>query len=843
MSVLGIDFGTDCCYVSVARAGGIETIANDYSLRNTPSCISFGEKTRVMGVAAKNQQTTNMKNTVTNFKRFLGRQFRDPLVQEELKRNLPFEVMEQPDGSVGIKVRYQNEEQVFSAEQVTAMLLTKLRDIADAAIGGRTVDCVISVPSYFTDPERRALLDAATIAGFNVLKQMNDSTAVALAYGLYRTDLPNVEEKPRNVVFVDVGYSSMQVYAAAYNKGKLKMLSCVSDPTLGGRDLDLALAQHFRNEFIGKYKMDVATNSRAWLRLTTEVEKLKKQMSANSTQLPFGIECLMDDKDELLTADAFSPREDFELLIAPLLERAHTLLKRGLADCGTFLLFSSKISGLKLDDIYGVEIVGGSTRVPAVKNLIKDVFGQTPSTTLNQDEAVSRGCALQSAMLSPAFKVREFNVTDIQIYPIILKWRGPNHEDGQMEVFPKYHSVPFSKMLTFYRSDAFTLEAYYDGDVPLANNFIGQYRVQGVKPTATGESSKVKVKARINVNGIFLISSASLIEPVPPKEEDAMDASEAANAEGPKTPQKNDKQNGPANTQDNEKMETDGTEKISEGHVVISPRNSDNTGVQCLNSPNDDTEYPFSESQSRLPCEEELLVSKVLLDAPAEEKTGKEDKKKPSKPTVRSVDLPIESLVFQLSKERLDLFTEIEGKLIANDKQEKERADARNAVEEYVYDMRGKVNESLGEFLPPQERESFLSSLDATEEWLYNEGEDCARNVYVDRLVQLRHVGDPPVKRKREFEERPRALDELGGALQLVRKALDLYAAKDERLSLDASVSSILNKPKPKPKVETPPEEPAKTGGKSEQHTDQKATEGDAGATGDRSGEKMEVDS
>ncbi|KAK9509764.1 hypothetical protein O3M35_007003 [Rhynocoris fuscipes] len=507
MSVIGIDFGNESCYVAVARAGGIETIANDYSLRATPSCVAFTGRNRILGVAAKNQMVTNMKNTIHGFKRLLGRKLNDPHVQNEI-RTLPYNISsynEKAPQGIGIKVRYMDEDYVFNPEQITAMLLTKLKDTSEQALRTKVNDCVISVPSYFTNAERKALLDAANIAGLNVLRLMNETTATALSYGIYKQDLPNPDEKPRNVIFVDCGHSSLQVSACAFNKGKLKMLACCSDPCLGGRDIDKILADHFAVDFQNRYKIDPRGNARAYLRLLSEVEKLKKQMSANSTTLPMNIECFMDDKD----VHGEMKRVDMEGLCAHLFHRVEVTLKKCLED-----------SKLRLDEIYAVEIVGGSSRIPAIKQLIEMVFRKSPSTTLNQDEAVARGCALQCAMLSPAVRVRDFSITDIQNYPVKLVW-DPHSHDGEMEVFPLYHPFPFSKLLTFYRKENFEIKAYYNCDVPHTDRDIGHFIIKDVKPTSEGESSKIKVKVRINLHGIVSVVSAVLVE-----KKDANDAEE-----------------------------------------------------------------------------------------------------------------------------------------------------------------------------------------------------------------------------------------------------------------------------------------------------------------------------
>lgn len=348
---------------------------------------------------------------------------------------------------------------------------------------------------YFTNAERKALLDAAHISGLNVLRLLNETTATALSYGFYKQDLP--EDKPRNVIFVDCGHASLQVSACAFTKGKLKMLASTWDQ-IGGRDFDVTLADYFAKEFMDRYKINAKTNARSWLRLVTEIEKLKKQMSANSTKLPLGIECFMDDID----VSSSMQRSQMEELCAPLFQRVEMTFKRMLAE-----------SKLTLDDIHSVEVVGGSTRIPAIKQLIENVFGKPASTTLNQDESVSRGAALQCAIMSPAVRVREFGVTDIQPYAVKVNWDGEGATAGSgIEVFPVFHAAPFSRLLTLNRKEPFGMTVQYAQQIPYPDPIIGRWIIKDVKPNDKGEYSDVKVKVRINHHGIVLISSASLVE-------------------------------------------------------------------------------------------------------------------------------------------------------------------------------------------------------------------------------------------------------------------------------------------------------------------------------------------
>ncbi|XP_007668484.2 heat shock 70 kDa protein 4 [Ornithorhynchus anatinus] len=722
MSVVGIDLGFQSCYIAVARAGGIETVANEYSDRCTPACVSFGPKNRSIGAAAKSQVISNAKNTVQGFKRFHGRAFSDPFVQAE-KPNLAYEVVQLPTGSAGIKVTYMEEERSFTTEQVTGMLLSKLKETAESALKKPVVDCVISVPCFYTDAERRSVLDATQIAGLNCLRLMNETTAVALAYGIYKQDLPALEEKPRNVVFVDMGHSAYQVSVCAFNKGKLKVLATAFDSTLGGRKFDEVLVNHFCEEFGKKYKLDIKSKIRALLRLSQECEKLKKLMSANASDLPMNIECFMNDVDVSGTMN----RGKFLEMCDGLLARVEPPLRSVLEQ-----------AKLKKEDIYAVEIVGGGTRIPAVKEKISKFFGKEISTTLNADEAVTRGCALQCAILSPAFKVREFSITDVVPYPISLRWNSPAEEGlSDCEVFPKNHAAPFSKVLTFYRKEPFTLEAYYGSpkDLPYPDPAIAQFLVQKVTPQTDGSSSKVKVKVRVNVHGIFSVSSAALVEV-----------------------HKSDESEEP--------METDQHAKEEEKMQV------------------DQEEQKPEENQQQTPTE-----NKVESEEMETSQAGTKDKKmdqppqaKKAKVKTSTVDLPIENqLLWQIGRDMLNLYIENEGKMIMQDKLEKERNDAKNAVEEYVYEMRDKLSGVYEKFVSEDDRNSFTLKLEDTENWLYEDGEDQPKQVYIDKLTELKNLGQPIKARFQESEERPKVFEELGKQIQLYMKIISSFKNKEEQ--------------------------------------------------------------
>ncbi|XP_054651956.1 heat shock 70 kDa protein 4L isoform X1 [Dunckerocampus dactyliophorus] len=720
MSVVGIDVGFLNCYIAVARSGGIETIANEYSDRCTPACVSFASKNRIIGNAAKSQVITNFKNTVHGFKRLHGRAFDDPFVQGE-KNKLPYSLHKLHSGNTGIKVRYLDEDKVFTVEQITGMLLTKLKETSESALKKPVVDCVVSVPSFFTDAERRSVLDATQVAGLNCLRLINDTTAVALAYGIYKQDLPTPEERPRNVVFVDMGHSSYQVSITSFNKGKLKVLASAFDPYLGGRNFDDALVNYFCEEFKVKYKLHVRENPRAVLRLHQECEKLKKLMSANSSDLPLNIECFMNDMDVTSRMN----RGHFEEMCAQYLIRVEMPLKVALEH-----------SKLSRDDIYSVEIVGGATRMPAIKERIAKFFGKDVSTTLNADEAVARGCALQCAILSPAFKVREFSITDTVPFPITLRWKSPTEDGlGECEVFSKNHAAPFSKVITFHKKEPFDLEAFYScpEELPYPDQRIGCFTVQNVVPQPDGDSSKVKVKVRVNVHGIFSVSGASLFEKQKGEGEDMqIDVEPLVQNEG--------------KVEDQTKMQVDQEIQNQGDH-----QNEDDSTTK------------------------EGAGAGEMQD-PAAAGGSK------AKVKAKSVDLPVvANNIRQLNSEVLCNFVQYERQMIVQDKLVKEVNDAKNAVEEYVYDLRNKLCGIYEKYITEEDSNRLTLLLEDTENWLYEEGEDQPKDVYVQKLDALKNLGQPIQERHREYEGRPKAFEELGKRLQFYMKFVNSYKQKDER--------------------------------------------------------------
>ena len=385
------------------------------------------------------------------------------------------------------------------------------------------------------------MLDASEIASLKCLRLINDNTAIALGYGITKTDLPEGDAKPRRVVFVDVGYSDYVCSIVEYKKGELAVKATTFDRHFGGRNFDKALVDHFAAEFKEKFKIDINTNLKAKTRVAAAVEKLKKILSANA-QAPISIESLMDDKD----VRGSLKREELEQLVQPLLDRVTAPLEQALAE-----------AKLKVEDIDAIEMVGGSTRMPSIKDRVSKFFGKPLSYTLNQDEAVARGCAFSCAILSPVFRVRDFSIHDIVSYPIEFTWeQSPDipDEDTTLTVFNKGNVMPSTKILTFYRKEPFALEARYakpDALPGKLNPWIGQFSVKNVKAKADDKEDFMicKLKARLNLHGVLNVESGYFVEdveveePVPEKKDgDAMETDQPNGTAEPKPTRKVKKQ-------------------------------------------------------------------------------------------------------------------------------------------------------------------------------------------------------------------------------------------------------------------------------------------------------------
>lgn len=631
-----------CCYVPLLL---ISSYANNACCHS--SMVGFGSKNRYIGEAAKTQEITNLKNTVSCLKRLAGRSFNDPDIK--IEQQYITAPLVDINGQVGVEVSYLGKTEKFTATQLVATYLSKIKQIAATELKLPVSDLCMSVPPWFSDVQRRALLDAAEIAGLKLLRLINDNTAAALGWGITKLDLPAPEEKPRRVCFVDIGHSNFTCSVVEFKKGELAVKGAAWDRNFGGRDFDKALVDHLAKEFKGKYKVDIYTHGRAMARTIAAAEKTKKILSANQ-QAPVNIESLMNDID----VAAMITRQEFEAMVEPLLNRTQAPLEQALAQ-----------AKLTKDDIDVVEIVGGGSRVPALKERIQAFFGKPLSYTMNADEAVARGCAFSCAILSPVFRVRDFSVQDIISYPIEFAWEKAADipdEDTSLTVFNKGNVLPSTKILTFYRKQPFDLEARYakPEDLPGKQNpWIGRFSVKGVKAEGQDEFMICKLKARVNIHGILNVENGYYVEDQEVEEEIKEDEKE-----------------------DGEKKDPD----VSSSCTVleISP--------------------PVNPKSEILP---QAMDTDKKEDAP--KKTRKVKKQ------VRKGDLPISSGTSSLDAAQKAALSEKESAMVMEDKLVADTEEKKNELETFIYDLRAKLDEQYAEFASDDEKTSIKAKLEIAE--------------------------------------------------------------------------------------------------------------------------------
>ncbi|KAH7026880.1 heat shock protein 70 family [Macrophomina phaseolina] len=634
---------------------------HDGTLTPYSTLVGFGPKSRYLGEAAKTQEISNLKNTVGSLPRLAGRSLSDPDVA--IEQEYVSAPLVDIDGQVGAEVTYLGKKERFTATQLVAMYLTKIKQTASAELKLPVSDVVISCPAWFTDAQRRSIIDAAEVAGLKTLRLMNDTTATALGYGITKLDLPGPEEKPRRVAFVDIGHSNYTCSIVEFKKGELTVKSTAYDRHFGGRNFDKAIVDHFIAEFKEKFKIDINENGKAKVRLAAACEKLKKVLSANAGA-PISVESIMNDVD----VRGFLKREELEELVQPLLERISKPLEQALAE-----------AKLKPEDIDSIEMVGGCTRVPAIKNAVQNFFGKQLSFTLNADEAIARGAAFSCAILSPVFRVRDFSVHDIVNYPIEFTWeKSPDipDEDTSLTVFNRGNTMPSTKILTFYRKQPFDLEARYAKPEMLPgkmNPWIGRFSVKGVKADAKDDFMICKLKARLNLHGVLNLEQGYYVE-------------------------------------DKEVEEPIPEEKKDENAMDVDANGS----------------------------------------ADAKPKTRKVKKQ------VRMGDLPLSSGTASLDQAAKEAAAEREAAMIMEDKLVADTENVKNELEGYIYELRGKLEEQYAGFASDAEKEKVRAKLEACEDWLYEEGEDTTKAIYVSKIEEIRAVAGPIVQRYNDKLEEER---------------------------------------------------------------------------------------
>jgi len=737
MSVVGIDFGDESLTVAVARRGGIDVLQNEIGKRKTRSLVSFGSVQRFIADEAISQYLSNAANSVVYIKRIIGRLFSDPEVAHE-QRFIPARLVPDARGRVAVAVKHLGKDVIVTPEQIVAAFYYKIKKVCAINMDGQKIsDCVIAIPHYFTDAQRRAMLDAARMlqpsdmGGLNVLRLVNDITAVAIQYGVRRTFAAG---ESRVVVFYDIGVASTDVAVATVTATGVKMEAMAADRTLGGRDFDELLVTKLAADIKAKYGLDVHSNTKALLRLRKECDHIKQTLSAN-VKVPYTIEYLMDGKD---VAGAVT-REELEALIEEHLKaRLVAPLDRALAAAGTTAAA-----------VHSIELLGGGTRVPYVQTLLKAHTGRDLSKTCDADESVCWGATLHCATYSPSFKVKAYDVKDVVSYPIKVEWQhDPNAAvtgeladipmSDSIDVFPANNAIPSVKVVTIKDATLpLQLAARYSDEAnkPSGDSLVARFAVTAPTDAAAraklGETNKLKVKVKLDANGLLSVVSAQALIEVDAEVDEEIPAEEVAAAQAAADAAAQAAAANAAKSAD-EKPASD--EAAAEGDAAAEKK-------------------PESEAEPA------AAAAKPVVTAPPVATTRKVTKK-----VVEKVDLGVHSYFpWNLDEKTFRAAVEQELEMMHVDREVRETAERMNELEGYILSMKSRVQDSsdLKPYFAEGKAEEFYETLKKEEEWLEDEGYDEKKAVYEAKLEQLRAVTNPLVQWQTERQNVPEAVDAL----------------------------------------------------------------------------------
>ncbi|XP_018017810.1 heat shock protein SSA2 [Hyalella azteca] len=483
---IGIDLGTTNSCVAVVRNGRVEVIANDMGHRITPSCVAFTDEERLIGDAAKAQAVHNADNTIFDAKRLMGRKYDDENIQKRIEL-WPFNVVESSSGDPRFRVEYKNETKDFSPEEISAMILQKMKTIAETYIGSPVKDAVVTVPAYFNDSQRQATMDAGKIAGLNIVSLLNEPTAAAIAYGFDQK-----KDLKQNILVFDLGGGTFDVAILSMTENDFEVIATSGDTFLGGSDIDERLVEHFSKEIKKKQKMDIKDDSKALSKLRIACERAKRNLSSS--------------KKEPILVDSLFDGNDFKSSLnrARLMELCSDLFKKTMEPVDAALT-SAKMT---IDDIDEIVLAGGSTRIPKIQELLKEKFNNRKlNQSINPDEAVAYGAALHAASKTGDKTIE--NIKFVDVTPMTL---GINVLGNLMSrIIPRNSKLPATRKKKFVTTVDYQTGVdikVYEGERLSSdeNNLLGEFSLENIQPAKKGVP-QIEVTFVVDKNGILTVTA------------------------------------------------------------------------------------------------------------------------------------------------------------------------------------------------------------------------------------------------------------------------------------------------------------------------------------------------